>query len=533
MLPPPLVTDYGIQSAATWRARARPRRIPNTARGGEYRILKSSFCRRCTRQAFHKPGVQWLSYSITCPTFAAERWSYLLVNTRRLPGIIMFSIIKLKRSSAVVLSILSLLAASQYCDDVQQSRNILLRRSRGQERTITLVTDTLRKDPMMIESGAIVYPAHSWVVFGATTEERPLRVELVSPIIGDVPHGLAVSVIELVSEREDIGDLGYPLPDKTIRTNVHERLTTTLRNAQLFDPHMPSDSIGPILDYIFHARHQADSEQLLGPSLHTSCSHYFAESLVRLCIASDTEELIGPLAGLIPWLGRPNVVARWKAEEWAKYKRAFSLTGQSLASSTIRNGLYRGFAHPGRPTGPSALGVRLKNIPIDHIFFEARLPQPRLRGAPRRPSVAALYELYPDVENGETVYRAGSITSPMAGLLQALPQSRFRHGQSIVRLSRDPYLTSGYLTADAIGSLPLLLTRLPSAPSPTPTASSAPTSTSPTLINPAGVPTPTHGDDPPTPPMQRSGWRSWFCRFRSSTSLPRRSPQTPSWCSTS
>ena len=98
-----------------------------------------------------------------------------------------------------------------------------------------------------------------------------------------------------------------------------------------------------------------------------------------------------------------------------------------------------------------------KAVPLNHIFYEVRVSQPRLRTAPRQPPVLFVNELYPLERNGVRLYIARRIKDPLAGFLRGSGPATLRHGPSVVRLSRDPYLTSGALSTSDMGALPLLL----------------------------------------------------------------------------
>ena len=178
-------------------------------------------------------------------------------------------------------------------------------------------------------------------------------------------------------------------------------------------------------------------------------SHLFVRALLsRIRLSSDRFNDIQvsgydarPTAGA-------NAVARWEGDHWAILKRFSSLTHQYPVD----------FWHQHYQLGGAdlrRLTTQMTSInPVQHIFYEALIPRSRTQGAPRRRSFAFLYEL---VRWDSDACRARSIMSPWMDLIRASQPPTFRHGQSIVALSRDPRLTSGYLMPDVFGFLPLLL----------------------------------------------------------------------------
>ena len=365
----------------------------------------------------------------------------------------------------LLFSILGLLIAGARCDDDlgNQSRPLRPRAATkkllGLERTITIVTDAQQIDGLPGQYGSL-YPAHSWVIFGATDEDRPLRVELVSPIIDGVPNGLAISVIELASDREDVGEVDFPLPKDTTRYTDHVQQTTKLRNAEIFNPFAEPGSEATMADGLLHTVLDAEkmaAEALPHPVLalalkvspsvmHGSMrsSHHFVQALV--CRG----EFSVPLRDM--WWSA-NSVPRRLAMDWSLQKR----------QDAIGPDLSRSFSRWLWPTSHrdrdwlrvnQIMGI---NNPITHIFYEAAQSQPRLRGARRNPSVTSLFEIYAVPQSGETVYRAARILNPWKSLLKASPPSTFKLRQSTVTLSRDPRLTSGYLLPTEFGQLPLIL----------------------------------------------------------------------------
>ena len=160
---------------------------------------------------------------------------------------------------ALLLSALNILLLSKYCVRALWNQSSSLSRSplpikwRSLLCTITIVTDARLSDTISLLNNLTVNPAHSWVVFGATAEDRPLRVELVIPTVNNIPYGLAILVIKLFGVREDIGDLNFPLT-RDVRC-IHTCLvaTTELRNAEIFNA-SPQSNINsqpgqsPVLD---------------------------------------------------------------------------------------------------------------------------------------------------------------------------------------------------------------------------------------------------------------------------------------------
>ena len=376
-------------------------------------------------------------------------------------------IFNLISACALPLSILSFLFTTVQCDNFREggyssaSWGTSLDRRTNPERTITIVTDTLHVESVHSVGPG---PAHSWVVFGETANEKPLRVEVVSPIRYQNPAGLAVSVIELLGAREDIGELDFPLPAHTSRTNLRLKKTTTLRNIEIFDPSLevyePGVYImgverlpGPVLALALKCRNKGKLYSI-GDELQNS--HGFAQALVM-------REELGPnhpddsqqVFPSWPVLGGPNTEARWYADRWAKNARIEKMRPVFVPYHG-RDRMMEFINEVSRE-----LASRTRTIEMDHIFFEAPMPQPRSQGAPRQASVAAVYELRFRGHNFAGEFEVHRLMSPSSfQVWERLPYNRklapFHRGQSIVSLSRDPRLTSGYLLPDAIGSLPLL-----------------------------------------------------------------------------
>ena len=403
-------------------------------------------------------------------------------------------------SHTLLFSILSLLIASVHSHagirrrSTSHSPRAEPRRRAGQARTIKIVTDTLLEGEIVTENGKVLYPAHSWVIFGSTAEEGPLRVELVSPTIDNVSKGLAISVNELLGDGEDIGDLTFPLPVNVERTTLTVNGVTKLRNADIFDPiidpatnaAMASGRISPVLKLAIRNRSIIREAQLpLGLSGATG-SHLFAEMLVSQLGAI-------PLIPLEEWsttvnIDGENAIARGDSERWTYIKRFRSLLLSQPLESFYPH-------HSTDSTESLKLSHELGTIsPVEHIFYEARATQPRMPGSPGRSSVVSILELDPVLRtDGSTSYKARRILDPWSNLLRGSRPSTFRHGSSIVKLSRDPHLTSGHLMPDQIGHLPLIFGPPTGLPTPAALPSSTSTSTS--------FPTPSQSTPTPDAPL--------------------------------
>ena len=366
---------------------------------------------------------------------------------------------------ALRLALVSLLCVGTHGDDhVLQRRDTPRRKisvrspGTGLPRSITIVTDTLLEDPIINSDAETLHPAHSWVIFGSTSEERPLRVELVTPTINDVPHGFAISVIELISDRDDVGNLDYALPTNVRRTITTLTATTRLQNVEIYDPYVgdADDAAKSADDAPFPVLWIAQQRATL---LHRSKpvedffvikdSHRFVEDLIGATGAFDIsapEDLIR-VWGDRPYTPGTNAWARANAIEWGFLKR--------IVDSTREPGDLHYYWRNGLPSEDSNIGP--KAVPLNHIFYEVRVSQPRLRTAPRQPSVLYVSELYLLERDGVRLYAAQRIKGPLAGFLRRSGQAILRHGPSIVRLSRDPHLTSDALSPSVMGALPLLL----------------------------------------------------------------------------
>lgn len=441
---------------------------------------------------------------------------------------------------ALLLSIAGLLLLMPgHCVDMPSvgslspSRGSGATRGAGPERTITIVTDT------SFGPSADVYtpcPAHSWVVFGATAEEGPLRVEIVSPIINKINHGLVISVIELLSEREDIGELDYPVSVGVRRTNARLMKTTKLRNVEIFNPTLDffepgfdRDRVGRRPSPVIALALQLNGLINMPITKSARDSHSFVENLLlRYEFGPNHPEDVQELLHCGSQPISPNAMARQLGKQWAEAERMERLR---LMISRQRGG-EAGQALSGWQLGKIA--ERLPAIAMYHIFYEAPRPQPRTRGSLRQSPLQAVFELhaYTTVDR----YRmsgARRILDP--NLYRAWVPSTFRHGGSLVSLSRDPRLTSGYFLYSEIGTLPRLLhptlrtTRPVALPSSTSRPSAPPSdSSSESSSSFEGEAAPRSKPD--------SWWQRWFCSPRLDTSFPRRSPQldsTPFWCPTS
>ena len=325
---------------------------------------------------------------------------------------------------------------------------------RNQQRTITIVTDTLSEDALAVDQD-IIYPAHSFVVFGATDEECPLRVELVSPTVDGDSFGLAISVIELLNEREDIGDPQFPLPKDVSRSMVLLSRTTQLRNADIFNPLLDSsfdtmpadDHPHPVLEVAYGTHMRRPDSQLnpSGPdSLGTLSSHRFVEVLLcRPEFGHYTGDSLRQIWGTNPQVPGTNAFARFNGERWASAQRLSKLVKERPASEFFR-----------RYPADSLEVLRVKQLmaaetPIEYIFFEARTSQPRSLNAPRRSSLATLFQLSPFVRAGRRIYWTWRTDRPWMGLIKIFVPSTFSRAKSVLILNRDPRLTSGNLLPDA------------------------------------------------------------------------------------
>lgn len=65
------------------------------------------------------------------------------------------------------------------------------------ERTVTVFTEELRADPIQNPTtNQVIYPAHSWIVFGPTERDGHLKIELVCPQVEGKSQGMAVAVTD-------------------------------------------------------------------------------------------------------------------------------------------------------------------------------------------------------------------------------------------------------------------------------------------------------------------------------------------------
>ena len=326
-----------------------------------------------------------------------------------------------------------------------------LRGTQGnQGRTITIVTDTLSEDAIVLDQ-EIVYPAHSFVVFGGTDEEHPLRVELVGPTVDDVPFGLAISVVQLLNEREDIGDPQFPLPKDVSRSMVILSRTTQLRNAEIFNPLLdyrfdttPADDHPQPVIEVAYGTHLRRPDLQFDPSsrdtLGTLSSHRFVEVLLcRPEFGIYTADSLHQIWGTNPQVPGTNAAARFNGELWASAKRLSNLVRERPATDYFKR-------YP--PDSPEVLRVKqlmVTETPIEYIFFEARTSQPRSLNGPHRSSLATLLQLSPLVRAGRRIYWTWRTDRPWMGLVNIFVPSTFSRATSVFVLNRDPRLTSGSL----------------------------------------------------------------------------------------
>ena len=314
------------------------------------------------------------------------------------------------------------------------------------------MTDTLHEDPIVSTYGTD-YPAHSWVVFGPTAEERPLRVEMVSPIVDNIARGYAISVIELRGEGEDVGDLDYRLPHGTTRTRQRLKRTTRLRNSELFNPLADPDTYSAKGKGGFPHPIVKSALRLYLNSETPCCS---SVSDVRLGSHDLVTTLLGqrefsPLmkADLQPNMDTSeydNYRARDMGQKWARAKRRSRFmpdpTKGAASQRLVTENLQR--------LGAISANTAIRN---DQIFYEIRMPQPRLRSAPRRPPITFLFEIQRAKLYGRISSRVRCVIEPWMSLARALPLPPFRQSRPIVSLSRDPRLTSGHILASEFESI--------------------------------------------------------------------------------
>lgn len=108
--------------------------------------------------------------------------------------------------------------------------------SGGANRKVTIVTDVLPTDGKPQNASGtpeLVLPSHSWAIFGQTSTDSALRVELVRPIVGGQISGPAISVIDHLGMDFDAGQLGSNRTER--RTHTFE-CGHPLTNDQIFDP---------------------------------------------------------------------------------------------------------------------------------------------------------------------------------------------------------------------------------------------------------------------------------------------------------
>ena len=407
------------------------------------------------------------------------------------------------RSCSTLFSILSFMITTIQCDGDLRNQTLAVRwrnteyQGTGLERTITIVTDRPDEDDVYL-SGPDNFkrPAHSWVVFGATDEEGPLRVELVSPTIDGASYGFAISVIELVSEREDIGLAFYPLPSFTSRTQLPLIRTTRLRNAEIFSPSadLSIDNMRrrglpcPVLRLALRLCANCDNSPFSDQQDQRVNSHSFAEALFEE--PEFSPHLLTEFRHARRFQAFRNIQSRLDGLRWAHFERRLRLIPARTLWSVL------GGAYP-KPEALRQLRAIHDVTPTDYIFYQAPRPQPRLRGAPRQPPLAYVVAIDRSDPSREARTQVRQIKTAWKGLLWDLPPSPRWHRDSIVSLSRDARLTSGDFIWTAMDSLPPL--QLGSTPS----------------------------DPPPLPePSTPSGLRCFSCAVWPGATLPRRSPQS-------
>ena len=402
-------------------------------------------------------------------------------------------------SHVLPLMVLTLFSTRTFCDrgvrnqsPSNRRRTLPSKKQKGLERSMTLVTDTLEDAGTAVFCGRdILRPGHSFLVFGATAEEGALRVELVSPTIDGLPYGLAISVTELASSREDVGDLQFPMPAGTKRSNMLLERTTKLRNAQIFNPFlepdtdtvMSPDQSFPILEIALRHFSRTHDPLMSVSYKYGWNSHTFVEELAR------RPDFGTPGGGPVRVLGNENIWARFAGACWALLQLDRLEVDPSDIMKPLRDLIKARIpldvkgARPVRRPGAAT--------PIYHIFYEARAPRSSLLGDPSHSTVSAMFELFYTEGNLERQYGARKIKNPWKGLISALNLPTSHHSQPIVRLSRNPLLTSAALSSNEIGYLPSLLTSqerpltqvvrpapiwlpLSAAPAPSPSSNSVP-----------------------------------------------------------
>lgn len=122
-------------------------------------------------------------------------------------------------------------------------------RIRRASRRIAVVVDITREYGIRStdDRDVLIFPAHTYVVFGRTRADDPLVVELASPMINRRPRGLAVAVSDYTQTAggAEFGPLEPPRNETRIR-RVIDILpqNTTATNEDIFDPRLGKANLG-------------------------------------------------------------------------------------------------------------------------------------------------------------------------------------------------------------------------------------------------------------------------------------------------
>lgn len=272
------------------------------------------------------------------------------------------------------------------------------------ERTLIWVTDPVQADAAASPPWNTKVAAHSWLYITGTSSEPPLKLQLVSPIIGQRPRGLAISVEEISSAD---ADSHYRLADLQSRGSVMPRRVYS-SNKRIFDPVRLTDAVGSptsvVVDvWVKNAIDHDGSWYDLMRGNQFGSSHQFVEAvLAHPAFEFDPRDLVDP-----------DAVARNNGDYWAQQIRQ-----------------YRGRSQGDWHTA------------IDHLFYQGHQPS-ATAGEPWQP-LRSVFRLDKTSRDG---FMPEEVTQ---GWQESFETLGLGYG---IELSTDPVLTSDVLPAAQFGSL--------------------------------------------------------------------------------
>lgn len=228
------------------------------------------------------------------------------------------------------------------------------KRRPGEERDLFVVTQALNDDSFDSRGSVVVgfrRPAHSWLVLTGTTDEGPMRVELVNPQLRG-SRGLAISIRQYPVGHSLESDLlgSSPSPDRAVQVLPRP---VTLSNTDFFDLADLSNSGQPprsivvrawvrcAMDHMVASTRAPDDEIVPDERRSFGSSHDFVDVLLATAPLTFSH---------VDWkyYKGPNTLLRMRAEMWADRAR------ESNRDPTYTMG------------PPEAL-----YSPIDHLFYRA------------------------------------------------------------------------------------------------------------------------------------------------------------------